>query len=635
MNAPVGPSAPSAPSGRRPDPWCDLAPGTIVELLSARGWPVRVSGEGVALTLSPEPGGYCIIITAGREGEAAWKALCAAHPEGKVRGPRWREEGCSLRVVRQSESESAIHTCDLVPGVRVLASGSVPIPPSVTDNVQKRWAADAHAATVEAAALPAWVSIIAHQPDARRAAELVASRAVLNETSSSSSSTAVDLPADSDWERALVRSGRGVKNTFGNLCKIFRGAPEFAGRLRLNEMNQRVELDSRPLPEEHVGRIRETIEDADWGGFSPGKDSTFDAIRTVASERRYHPVREYLEGLVWDGESRLDKVITEVLRVPEIAITPVSRAIIRKWFVSAVARALDPGCKCDTALVLQGAQGLKKSTFFAVLGGVWFGDTEIRIGDKDGLQQIHANWITEWGELDRITGSRHAGEVKSFVARQRDDFRPPYGRNVETYKRSCVIVGSVNPEAFLNDPTGSRRFWVIRVVLEIDVELLREWRDQLWAEAVVAYRAGETFFLDGEQEKERAEAAEAFRVRDSWEDVVEQWLVEKWIEYRIRTGRKYLQTIDVLFGALGLTAKDCNRAAEMRAADALRALGYVLKRVRVPTSEASTYKAPDGSAKPLVRAWLPASIINTPELDAADVIVLDGGSTEAPDEAAE
>ena len=175
MSAPVQPP-------KRPDPWLDLAPATIVEMLVAREWPARVSAEGVSLALSADSGGFAIVITAGREGEAAWKALRAAHPEGKVRGPRWREEDCSLYVVRQPEDANAIHTCDLVPGVRVLAGGSVPIPPSVTDNTQKRWSPDAHAATVEAAALPAWVSVIAHDPDARRAAELVASRAAHAET---------------------------------------------------------------------------------------------------------------------------------------------------------------------------------------------------------------------------------------------------------------------------------------------------------------------------------------------------------------------------------------------------------------------------------------------------------------------
>ena len=167
---------------RRPDPWLDLAPVAIVEMLTARGWPARVSAEGVSIMLSSEPDGFCVIITAGREGDAAWRAIRAAHPEGKVRGPRWREEDCSLYVVRQSrEPGSAIHTCDLVPGVRVLASGVVPIPPSVSESVQKRWAPDAHAATTEACALPAWVSVLARDPDARRAAELVATRAAFAE----------------------------------------------------------------------------------------------------------------------------------------------------------------------------------------------------------------------------------------------------------------------------------------------------------------------------------------------------------------------------------------------------------------------------------------------------------------------
>jgi len=627
-------NAPKQPPRRKPDPWLDLAPAVIVEMLAARDWPVRVSAEGASLALGAEPGSFALLICAGREGLAALRALAAAHPEGKIRGPRWVEDGCSLTVVRQGDTP--VHTCDLVAGVRVLASGAVPIPPSADGAVQKAWTLDAHAATVEAAALPAWVASIARDPDARRAAEHVAARAVLAETSPPSGSASQDaksaaaMPADSAWELQLVRSGRGVKNTFGNLCKIFRCAPEFAGRLRLNLMTQRVEIDGTPLPEEHVGRVRERVEDAPWGGFAPGKDHVFDAIRTVAGERRYHPVREYLEGLVWDGESRIDKVIERVLRVPDLTISPVMRAMVRKWFISAVARALNPGVKCDTALVLQGAQGLKKSTFFAILGGAWFGDTEIRIGDKDGLQQIHANWITEWGELDRITNSRHAAEVKAFVARMRDDFRPPYGRNVETFERSCVIVGSVNPTAFLNDPTGSRRFWVIRVVRTIDVTLLREWKDQLWAEAVAAFRTGEIFYLDDEDERAREEAAEAFRARDPWEAEIGQWLrrtphLDGWRKASSESGRAHIQTIDVLRGALHLEPKDCRRETETRVSDALRALGYVNKRIRLKASEVKAYEdAGRVDAKGRIYAWVPTESISTPELDASVEITFEG-----------
>ena len=205
---------------RRPDPWLDLAPVAIVEMLTARGWPARVSAEGVSIMLSSEPDGFCVIITAGREGDAAWRAIRAAHPEGKVRGPRWREEDCSLYVVRQPrEPGSAIHTCDLVPGVRVLASGVVPIPPSVSESMQKRWAPDAHAATTEACALPAWVSVLARDPDARRAAELVATRAAFAEVQSEAAKAeamqAMEKTASTEDRPRIVVSSR-VTSRDGN-----------------------------------------------------------------------------------------------------------------------------------------------------------------------------------------------------------------------------------------------------------------------------------------------------------------------------------------------------------------------------------------------------------------------------------
>ena len=425
---------------------------------------------------------------------------------------------------------------------------------------------------------------------------------------------------DRSWEGLLVRQGRNPKPTFGNLCKILRHAPEFKGKLRRNLMTQGVEFEVSPMPEERAGQIRERMEDAPWGGFSPEKGTLFDALYTVAAERSYHPVREYLDGLTWDGEERIRHLATRVLRIPESQGDPLAATMLRKWLIATVRRAYYPGVKFDDALVLIGDQGLRKSTFFAILGGEWFGDTEIKIGDKDGLQQIHANWITEWGEIDRITSAAHAGAVKAFVSRRADDFRPPYARNVERFKRSCVIVGSTNNTQFLTDPTGARRFWCITVVDTINLELLAEWRDQLWAEAVYLSKSDETHYLEGDDARAHAETVKRHRVRDAWEDIVERWIAEKWPGVRAGTQRQHLQSVDVILGALELKPKDCTKGTEMRVGEVMRALGYTSKRVRLKQHEQSLYRDATGAAKLTVHAWVNASILTTPELRAANEI---------------
>lgn len=621
MNAP----AQTRQTSPKRDPWEGLTPSAMIELYQSRGVPAELGPWGPRLDLSrpseSAPNGHALVIYDGREGEAAWKKLVSLHPEASIKAPRWSTSGGGRALLlRQPAEGGPLLPCELSACVSVVTSGTVSLPGSVEGSSVLRWKPDAHLGLLEQPSAPQWL-VRFTMDEGREEAREVLTRAALPVT------PVPDPPTDPNaWEASLVRSGRGVKNTFGNLCKIMRHASEFAGKLRLNTMTQRVEFDGDPLPEEKVGRIRELVEDAPWGGFAPGKDLLFDAIRTVAAERKYHPVQEYLSDLQWDGTSRIDDVIVRVLNVPESAVTPVMRLMVRRWFVGAVRRALEPGVKHDSALVLQGGQGSGKTTFFEVLGGRWFGNTEVKIGDKDGLQQIHANWITEWGEFDHISGARHAGEIKAFVSRQRDDFRPPYGRNVESYPRSCVIVGTVNPESFLNDPTGSRRFHVIRVVQRIDLALLRAWRDQLWAEAVHLHLQGEIHYLDGDDERAREEAAKAHRVRDVWEDMVAVWITEKAAD-RERAGRRYLQTVDIVTGALGLTARDCTRGVEMRVGDVMRALGYVSKRVRLQASEVRFY-----GGKDRVHAWLPAGVIATPELDAAAEVVFDGPNHQPPDD---
>jgi putative DNA primase/helicase len=365
--------------------------------------------------------------------------------------------------------------------------------------------------------------------------------------------------SDAEWSSKLYTTAKGaVKNTFANICTILRGAPDYAG-LRFNEMTVTPELGGAPVSDARLALMREDIERR--YGFSPATDSLAQAILGVASEHAYHPVREYLEGLVWDHAPRLASITTTMLDAEPSAI---NAAMVRAWFVSAVARAYQPGCKVDTCLVLVGPQGARKSTFFRALGGAWFADTAIDIESKDAMQQINAAWIYELGELDSVTSKAHAGRIKGFITSQTDKYRLPFGRAVSTVPRSNVIVGSTNESNFLMDPTGARRFWCLRVG-RIDATAVEDARDQLWAEAVAAHNAGERWWLDDAAEKEHRDAVEAFAVSDPWENDVAAWLL---------TAEGIVTTAAILTGALRIDIGKTTHRDSLRAGAIMRALGW-------------------------------------------------------------
>jgi len=388
-----------------------------------------------------------------------------------------------------------------------------------------------------------------------------------------------DAVQEQNWRDGLLLNGVGnPKRSYANTLLFVRQYPKWAGRWSRNEMANEPYLDGARLASGVVGDLISQCERE--LGFSPSTEYVERAINQAADERPFHPVRDYLRSLKWDGKPRL-KAAAVIFWGSKLAL---HLTYLRKWMISAVARAMQPGCKVDTALVLVGPQGIGKSSFWDVLGSPWFSDTEMD-GGKDGLMQLHSAWIYEWGEIDRVTSVRAAEEVKGFLASREDTFRAPYARAPQTHPRSSVIVGSTNKTRFLNDSSGSRRFWIVPVTKKVPIEQLRKFRDLYWAEAVAAFDAGEQWWLTEAEDAERNTAADDHQVEDSWTEKAADWTAS-WTkqedsapEAKKRGGFKLA---DLLAG-LGVELARQGKQEQMRASAILERLGYERKRVRVGT----------------------------------------------------
>lgn len=268
-----------------------------------------------------------------------------------------------------------------------------------------------------------------------------------------------------------------------------------------------------------------------------GKQALLDANDLAMSQRTFHPVREWLDTLEWDGVERLDTMLVDYLGAEDNALT---RAMTRKHFTAAVARVMRPGCKYDYILTLIGPQGIGKSTLVKIMGGGWFDDSLTSIEGKEGMEQLRGKWLIEFGELTNYKKSTSEA-YKAFISKQEDSYRPAYGRKVEVYPRQCVFFATTNEPAFLKGDTGNRRFWTVECdrdlpVKDVWTDLPKE-RDQLWAEAVHRYTAGEALYLPRELEKaaqarqeehneiaadERTGIIEAFirrEIPENWDDL--------------------------------------------------------------------------------------------------------------------
>jgi len=364
---------------------------------------------------------------------------------------------------------------------------------------------------------------------------------------------------DENWEAKLDRTEEGgVRANITNAVLILKHHPALQG-ICFNELSGAIEVRGK-LPWKRPNKYWRDADDAqlygwvaDQYGVQFPENKFTKALAIVTDQRRFNPLKDYIRGLPdWDGVPRVDTLLVDYLGAEDSAYT---RAVTRKTLIGAIQRVLEPGCKFDTVLVLDGKPGIGKSTLLRKLGGKWFSDSlslaDTR--DKTAAEKLQGVWIMEIGEMQ---GTRKADidVMKGFLSRQVDEYRAAYGRVVERHPRTAIICGTTNSTTgFLRDTTGNRRFWPVTVEGggRLSVwEITEETRAQIWAEAMAYTAEGETSYLDAEMEKEAAKAQQAALEYDDREgqvlEYLETLLPDDW--YSWDTGKRvdYFQQRDAL-----------------------------------------------------------------------------------------
>jgi predicted P-loop ATPase len=401
-----------------------------------------------------------------------------------------------------------------------------------------------------------------------------------------------------------------------NVAIIIRGTPEFRDAIWYNEFTDKVTV-KKPLPWDQEGGFKER----DFGDYDElkmtewlqGMDDFINVpphivhqgVDTVAHERSYHPVRDYLNGLVWDEEPRIDNLLTKYFGANREDPNYL-KAISAKALIQAVARIFRPGIKADCMLTLEGEQGVRKSTamrmIFDPLDQGWFSDDAGELGTTDSKMKLRGKWGVELGEFAGLTklGIRQA---KAFLSSTDDEYRPPYGRRQKRFPRENVFIGSTNDDEVLNDPSGGRRFW-FAWCSQIDFDALWSDRHQLWAEAVHRYRKGERWHIDDREIEKAAKAEQSKRQEsDVWDGQIISYLNKFKEELEIKRGTAKLYEADpnadpgsrknavyaagigvtisaILTVGVGKPLASSERKDQLRISAVLRRLGWTRERVK-------------------------------------------------------
>ena len=343
-----------------------------------------------------------------------------------------------------------------------------------------------------------------------------------------------DAEEDYTWMKKLTSNKQGdYEPTIENLINILTNDPRLRGKMHYNMMSKRMDVR---------GKLPWAREDGDWKDlddagirhyiervyriFSSGK--LFDAVNLYMTRNAFHPVKDYLDSLEWDGQERIETLLIEYFGAEDSRYT---RAVTKKWLAAGAARIYRPGCKFDYMLVLVGDQGIGKSTLAMRLGKDWYSDSFDTLSGKDAYEAIQGVWVAEMAEMSAIRKAE-VEHIKLFVSTQQDSFRAAYGRRKETHARQCIFMGNSNTDGFLQDETGNRRFWSVKCGVQkptkdIFNELNEEEIDQVWAEAKYWFKKNEKLFLGRELEEEAQEIQKRHLQIPDFTGLIEEYLEER------------------------------------------------------------------------------------------------------------
>jgi predicted P-loop ATPase len=396
------------------------------------------------------------------------------------------------------------------------------------------------------------------------------------------------------WEIGLIEKTRGgLEDCRENVFLILSRHPEWLGVIGWNSFTRRVEKTRPTAFGSPVGEWQ-TADDYETGLWLAqhcnllihSEAVLMAGIAMCADKNPFNPPRDWLESLPpWDGTNRLEYFIADCVGCENSRYVQ----LVGKFFmIGAVARLLNPGCPMQYMPILEGQQGTGKSSLWRVLGGPWFQDTPLKLGDKDAYMQLTGVLIYEIAEMDSFNRAETT-QVKSFITQENDRFREPYGRRVADFPRQCVFGGTTNQGEYLKDTTGNRRMWPIQT-FNIRLDLLKELRDSLFAEALHRFNAGERWHPTREEEREHfIPEQDARRIVDGWLYPIMDWLDD--VDQRLINE---FTVTDILQGAVKveLNRIDNNSGMSMRIGRLMAELGWKRKKSTGRINRVWVYKRP-------------------------------------------
>ncbi|MBS1198138.1 MAG: virulence-associated family protein [Proteobacteria bacterium] len=389
-----------------------------------------------------------------------------------------------------------------------------------------------------------------------------------SEPISTAEEAAAGLVEEKHWTKRLLFKNGELSDCLSNIFDILTNTRQWDGVIAFDELSQRtVKLKQPPFFGGEIGEwlptddSRTTMWLSRKWSMTPSSARVAEAVETISRGNAFHPVRDWLRALpAWDGTPRLSMWLTDFLGVKNNQYSQ----RVGTWFIMGmVARAMRPGCKFDYCLVLEGAQGKKKSTALSVLAGEWFGDTDLDLHNKDSMIALQGKWLYEFGELGSLARAESLRQ-KSFLSRRIDEFRPPYGRRDIKCPRQLVFAGTTNEWEWNKDPTGGRRFWPVEVS-EIDIDGIINTREQLFAEALAYFDAGNRYWPSSEEQRALFDPEQLRREQpEAYIDILHDWVDKQIGEFSIATA---------ISDGLGLDAAKMTRDIQTRVGTALRKLG--------------------------------------------------------------